>query len=70
MYYEYSETVKYIKPHRIMAINRAEKEGVISVNIDYDNDKIIEYLEKRIIKNKESYVTEIVKESIKDSLKD
>ena len=69
MYYEYSETVKYIKPHRIMAINRAEKEGVISVNIDYDNDKIIEYLEKRIIKNKESYVTEIVKESIKDSLK-
>lgn len=69
MYYEYSETVKYIKPHRIMAINRAEKEGVISVNIDYDNDKIIEYLEKRIIKNKESYVTEIVQESIKDSLK-
>ena len=69
MYYEYSETVKYIKPHRIMAINRAEKEGVISINIDYDNDKIIEYLEKRIIKNKESYVTEIVKESIKDSLK-
>lgn len=69
MYYEYSETVKYIKPHRIMAINRAEKEGVISVNIDYDNDKIIEYLEKRIIKNRESYVTEIVKESIKDSLK-
>ena len=69
MYYEYSETVKYIKPHRIMAINRAEKEGVISVNIDYDNDKIIEYLEKRNIKNKESYVTEIVKESIKDSLK-
>ena len=69
MYYEYSETVKYIKPHRIMAINRAEKEGVISVNIDYDNDKIIEYLEKRIIKNKESYVTEIVKECIKDSLK-
>ena len=69
MYYEYSETVKYIKPHRIMAINRAEKEGVISVNIDYDNDKIIEYLKKRIIKNRESYVTEIVKESIKDSLK-
>lgn len=69
MYYEYSETIKYIKPHRIMAINRAEKDGVISVNIDYDNDKIIEYLEKRIIKNKESYVTEIVKESIKDSLK-
>lgn len=69
MYYEYSETIKYIKPHRIMAINRAEKEGVISVNIDYDNDKIIEYLEKRIIKNKESYVTEIVKENIKDSLK-
>lgn len=69
MYYEYSETVKCIKPHRIMAINRAEKEGVISVNIDYDNDKIIEYLEKRIIKNKESYVTEIVQESIKDSLK-
>lgn len=69
MYYEYNELVKYIKPHRIMATNRGEKEGVLSVSIDYEIDRIIEYLEKKLIKNDKSFVVDIVKNSIVDSLK-
>ncbi|MDD2391715.1 MAG: Tex family protein [Bacilli bacterium] len=67
MYYDYSELVKEIKPHRIMAINRAEKEKVISVNIKINDEEIFSYLEEKIIKNKNSYVFKIVSDSIKDS---
>lgn len=69
MYYDFTEPVKYIKHYRCLAINRAEKEKVITVNIDFDIDKVIEYLENKIIKNKESFVVDIVKDSIKDALK-
>ena len=50
MYYDYNEMVKNIKPHRILAINRGEKEGVLSVSIDVDNDAIIKYLKDKCIK--------------------
>ena len=69
MYYEYSEAVKYIKPHRIMAINRAEKEKILTVSIDYNKEDLETFLEKKLIKNDKSYVVDIVKNSIKDSLK-
>ena len=39
MYYDYNEPVKYIKPHRILAINRGEKRNVLNVNIEIDNRK-------------------------------
>lgn len=51
MYYDYSEAIKSIKPHRVLAINRGEKEGILSVNIDVDFSYIINYLEKKVIKN-------------------
>lgn len=69
MYYDYSELVKYVKPHRVLAINRAEKEKVITVNIESPKEKIISYLEEKIIKNNNSFVVDIVKNSIKDSYK-
>ena len=69
MYYDYSEPVKEIKPHRVLAINRAEKEKVITVNIEIDKDKIYEYLESKIIKNDKSFVCDTVKNSIVDSYK-
>ena len=69
MYYDYHEKVKYIKSHRVLAINRAEKEKVITVSFDYDLDYLTSYLEKKIIKNKDSKSSEIVNNSIKDSLK-
>lgn len=68
-YYDFTETIKYIKPHRILAINRGEKDGVLSVKLDYDVDKIIKYLETKVIKNKESFCYEIIVNAINDSLK-
>ncbi len=69
MYYDYSEPVKYAKHHRILAINRGEKEKVLNVNIKVDDEKIISYLESKIIKNQNAFVNDIVKESIIDSYK-
>ena len=69
MYYDYNEKVKEIKPHRILAINRAEKENIISVSISIEENKIEEYLNKKIIKNDNSYVCDIVKNAIIDSYK-
>lgn len=69
MYYEYEEKVKYIKPHRILALNRGENEGVLSVSIDYEKERVLSYLEKRLIKNDKSFVVDIVKEAIEDSYK-
>ena len=69
MYYDYSEKVSEIKPHRVLAINRAEKEKVITVNIDVNVDDIISFLEGKIIKNDKSFVCDIVKSSIADSYK-
>ena len=69
MYYEYEEKVKYIKPHRILALNRGENEGVLSVSIDYEKERVIGYLEKRLIKNDKSFVVDIVKDAIEDSYK-
>ena len=69
MYYDFIEAVKYIKPHRILAINRGEKEKVLNVNIDINKDEIIAYLENKNIKNKDSFVVKYVKEAIEDSYK-
>jgi uncharacterized protein len=69
MYYEFQDRIKYIKHYRILAINRAEKEGIISVSLNYDSEKIISYYENKIIKNKDSFVVDVVSSSIKDALK-
>ena len=69
MYYDYTEKIKEIKPHRILAINRAEDEKVITVSLDVNNEDIIGFLESKIIKDDKNIVTSIVKESIKDSYK-
>lgn len=69
MYYDYEEKIKFIKPHRVLAINRGEKEGVLSVNICVDDDYIISYLEGKIIKNNDVMSADIVKNAIKDSYK-
>ncbi len=69
MYYDYQEKVKEIKPHRILAINRAENEKVISVNIDINKDDIINNLKTKIIKNNQSFVVDIVIDAITDAYK-
>ena len=69
IYYDFSEAVKYIKPHRILAINRGEKEKVLNVSIDVNKDEIISYLEKKLIKDDKSYVVSYVKDAIADAYK-
>ena len=66
MYYDYEEEVKYIKPHRVLAINRGEKEDVLSVSIEIDKNKIYTYLEEKMVK-KENECATYVRDSIKDS---
>ena len=69
MYYEYNEPVKYIKPHRILALNRGENEKILNVSIDIDKEGIISYLEKKIIRNDKSFVVDAVKDAINDAYK-
>ena len=69
MYYDYQEKVKYIKPHRILAINRAENDNVINVNIEINDEEVIKFLESKIIKNQYTKVIPELKDAIKDSYK-
>ena len=68
IYYDFTEPVKYIKSHRVLAINRGENEKILTVKIDINDEDIIKYLESKIIK-KDSIVNEYIKDAIKDSYK-
>ena len=69
MYYDFSEPVKTIKHYRVLALNRGEDAKVLTVSIDMDANAIQDYLESKMIKNKDSFVCDLIKNSIKDSLK-
>lgn len=69
MYYNFSERIKYAKHFHILAMNRGEEKKILSVGLEYDLDYIQSNQENKWIKNKESYVVDIVKSCIKDSLK-
>lgn len=68
MYYDYSEEVRKIPPHRILAINRGEKEKILSVKITIGEDRIISYLEREILKGNE-VLDEQLKLAIRDAYK-
>ena len=68
MYYDYSELVFRIPSHRILAINRGEKEEVLKVKIDKKEDKILYNLERQIIKGQTQF-TQMLKDTILDSFK-
>ncbi len=69
MYYDRSEKIKYVKPHRILAMNRGEDENILSISIAVDTDYILSWFDKKIIKNEKSPVVGLVKEAIRDSYK-
>lgn len=69
MYYEFQDRIKYCKHYRVLAINRGEKEGILSVGLDFDNEKIVANYKEKVIKNKNSFVASIVEEAIEDALK-
>ncbi len=68
MYYDKQEPIKYIPSHRILAINRGEKEEFIKVKIQKPEEKIINYIERDILKG-ETQFTNMLKETILDSFK-
>lgn len=69
MYYDYKEAAKQIKPHRILALNRGEKEKVLTVSLTIEIEPILAFLESKIIKNEGSFVCTEVKSAISDSYK-
>jgi len=69
MYYDYSEAVRSVKPHRILALNRGEKEGVLSVSIEYHLEFLENYLQSRLIHKKGQKTEELLVLSIRDALK-
>lgn len=69
MYYDFQDRIKYIKHYRVLALNRGEKEGVLSISFDYEKEKVEEYLKQKSIKNSSSFVAPIVENAIKDALK-
>ncbi len=68
MYYEYQEALKYIPSHRILAINRGEKEGFLKVSLEEPEEKILKYIERDIIKG-ETQFTKMLQDTILDSFK-
>ncbi len=69
MYYSYQEPIKWIKAHRILALNRGENEKVLTVSLNVEKQEIITFLEKKLIKNENSFVVNYIKEAIEDSYK-
>ena len=68
MYYDYQEAIKYIPSHRILAINRGEKEEFLKVKLEKPEDKILAYIQRDVIKG-ETQFTNMLKETIEDSFK-
>ncbi len=69
MYYQFEEPVKKLAGHRILALNRGEKEKVLSVKIEAPEEKILRYLEKKLLTSDNPHTTSILKETIEDSYK-
>lgn len=67
MYYDFSEKISRIPSHRILAINRGEKEEFLKVKIEKPEDKILGYIQSKVIQTQESSYCEILKDTIQDS---
>ncbi|MGG5316012.1 S1 RNA-binding protein [Enterococcus sp. AZ071] len=69
MYYDFTEPIKKMVSHRVLASNRGEKEEVLKVDIVVDEEKVFSYLERKLIENSQSITVEFVREAYKDSYK-
>lgn len=69
MYYEFQEKLDKIAGHRILAINRGEKEKFLTVKIEAPEERIIGYLKKKVLTNDNPNTNEILSETIEDSYK-
>ncbi len=68
LYYNYEEKIKYLKPHKVLAINRGEKENILNVDIINNMEFIENYLKQKLI-HKNNKASNLLELSIKDSLK-
>ncbi|HBH0594394.1 TPA: RNA-binding transcriptional accessory protein [Clostridioides difficile] len=69
MYYDYSEAVKSMPPHRVLAINRGEKENFLKVKLEINNDKVLNYIINEYVNDKNFENKEEIVSSIEDSYK-
>lgn len=69
MYYDFEEPVNKLAGHRVLALNRGEKEKILQLKIVVPEEKVIQYLEKKVIHSDNAYTTPILKEAIEDSYK-
>ena len=67
MYYEYQEPVSKVAGHRILAINRGEKEKILTVKIEAPEEEILRYLEKQVITKENPNTTSMLKAAVEDS---
>ena len=69
MYYDFSERVANMASHRVLAINRGEKEEFLKVKLEIDNDRILNYIEKQYVNKNNFKNKEVIVEAIEDSYK-
>ena len=69
MYYDYSESVKTIAPHRVLAINRGEKEDFLKVKVEINNEKVINYIINEYVNDKNLKNKDVIVSAIEDSYK-
>lgn len=69
MYYDYNEAVKSMAPHRVLAINRGEKENFLKVKLEINNDKVLNYIINEYVNDKNFKNKEEIVSSIEDSYK-
>ena len=67
MYYEFEEAVAKLAGHRILALNRGEKEKFLTVKVEAPEEDILRYLERKVIRTENPYTTPVLKETIADS---
>jgi len=69
MYYDFTEPVNRIAGHRILAINRGENEKILTVKIEADEEKMLNYLYKKVITGKNAETETVLKEAVADGYK-
>ncbi len=69
MYYEFEEPVRKLAGHRILALNRGEKEKILMVKVEAPEEDVLRYLEKKVIKKDNPYTNQVLKDTIADAYK-
>ncbi len=69
IYYDFEQKINYVKPHQILALQRADKEKVITYSLSVDKESVLEYLNKQIIKKEDSPLVPDIKKYIMDAWK-